>query len=117
MYTNCDVQYNHASYCIAADPALPPKPVELERISCDIGDIWKRVGVHLGLKLYKLNTIESDNPKSNANAAWTMLQQWSQLNKNVSRNVLYQAIECCRNKKGMYVTTYYKLYMHQHSWY
>ena len=114
LCTECDVQCNHASYCIAADPALPPKIVELGRIAGTIGGIWKRVGVELGLDPYKLDTIESDNPKDNENAALTMLRHWRQLDKNVSRKVLQKAIKHCRNKKGMYVTTYYCICIKTH---
>ena len=80
------------------DPDLPLEDIELGRIAVTIAPIWQRVGLELGLPLYKLNTMEIDNPGRNVMAALTMLLTWKDLDKNVSRRTLYQAIDNCKAK-------------------
>ena len=79
----------------------PPSDKELGRTSIKIAYMWKRVGTELGLEGYHLDAIESDNPKSCQTACQRMLLKWKELNNNVSRRTLSQAIEYCRaNSKG-----------------
>ena len=70
---------------------------ELQNISDKIADIWTEVGLELGLKLYKLNVINVENP---ANAPYIMLNKWKETNRKASISVLNKAIEKCRAKKG-----------------
>ena len=77
-------------------------PVELRKISDQIADIWKEVGLELGLDPRKLNTIKLDHPNNNAKASLYMLLRWKDMNEKTSRNVLYQAIESCRANRGIY---------------
>ena len=88
---------------VTIDLDLPPQPIELGRISIKIADIWKRVGLELGLQPYQLNTIELNHPNHNENASLDMLLKWSDANKNATRRTLNQVIELCQNIGGMYL--------------
>ena len=77
------------------------------RIAERIGGIWKRVGLELGLPLYKLNTIEADNPGRNFMAAVAMLSTWKDINENFSRSKLKEAINSAQTSKGMYLVFYF----------
>ena len=89
------------------DHDKPPTTKELGRISNEIAYMWKRVGVELGLEGYRLNIIEKDYPKS-VDACFHMLQKWTELNRDVSNRVLYQAIEYCKDNKGIVHVVGYK---------
>ena len=79
----------------------PPNEKELGRISDKIAYMWRRVGIELGLEAYQLDTIESDYPKSCEKACLHMLFKWRELNNNVSRRVLSEAIKYCKlNREG-----------------
>ena len=86
---------------------LPPTTIEFGRISGEITEIWKRVGLELGLKPHKLNTIELEHVNSKRNASLDMLFTWRDANINVSRRVLNQATERamkrCQANGGMYL--------------
>ena len=95
MYINTTV------VLLYTDPDLPPEDIELGRIAVEIAHIWQRVGLELGLPLHKLKTMENDNPGRSVMAALTMLSTWKDLDENVSRRTLYQAIDNCK-AKGMF---------------
>ena len=79
----------------------PPSDKELGRKSKEIAYMWERVGTELGLEANHLYTIKRDNPNSSETACLHMLFKWKQLNNNVSRRVLSQAIEYCKvNREG-----------------
>ena len=84
----------------------PPSDKDLERISNKIAYIWKRVGVKLGLEACRLHAIESDYSKSCKDACLHMLFEWRDLNNNVSRRVLDQAIKDCKNNREGIVCIY-----------
>ena len=92
------------------DPELPLKDYELQRYTDKIVDIWKRVGLKLGLKLSTLNAIELSNPES---AASEMLIKWKEMKNNPPRKVLHQAIDNCRaeTNEGMYIVFYNYMYI------
>ena len=82
---------------------------ELLKISYEIGDIWKEVGLKLKLERNRLNTIELNNLCHNEKAALDMLFAWKAANDNVSLGVLNEAIKWCRTNiskayrfRGMY---------------
>ena len=75
-------------------------PKELRKISVEIADIWKEVGLELGLPPYKLDTIKLNHPNENEKASLDMLLKWREVNKNVSREELNKAIKECRAKRG-----------------
>ena len=108
--------HNNNSNCIVTDPELPPKSIELGRIANEISDIWKEVGLELGLEKYKLDTIELNNPHHNEKSSLDMLFKWKSVNTKSSRKILSQAIKLCRVRvaaEGMYLfyTTSYGLYV------
>ena len=81
----------------------PPSDKELGRKSNEIVCMWREVGTELGLEAHHLDIIERDNPNSSDKACQCMLHKWKQLNNNVSRRVLSQAIEYCKvNREGKY---------------
>ena len=82
-------------------------PPELRRISNDIADIWKEVGLELGLKQQKLNSIELDHPNHNTKASLDMLLHWRNVNINASRRVLKQAIKKCQTNRGTNIVECY----------
>lgn len=57
--------------------------------------MWKDVGVQLGLEAYQLDAIEIDHSESLNDACFHMLLKWMELDKNVSRRELHQAIKYC----------------------
>ena len=75
-------------------------PKELRKISVEIADIWKEVGLELDLPPYKLDTIKLNHPNENEKASLDMLLKWREVNKNVSRKELNKAIKECRAKRG-----------------
>ena len=75
--------------------------VELQKKSNDIADIWKKVGLELGLSPEKLNFIELNHPNHNAKASLDMLQHWQKVNTNASQEMLTQAIKECRDYEGI----------------
>ena len=93
-------------YCTAVGPELPPEDRELWRYAEKIVNIWKKVGLELGLTRSKLLVIEANNHDRNENAALDMLMKWKDATKNPSQRVLHQAIENCRAQQaisGMYL--------------
>ena len=83
----------------------PPTDKEIVRMHKSIAYMWKNIGVALDLKAHKLKAIEKDNPNSCENACLEMLLTWKELNFNVSRRVLHQAIVDCEQevkRKGMH---------------
>ena len=99
-------------YVYYADLDSPPTSIELGRISDEIADIWKRVGLELDLKLHKLNAIELNHPHFNKNASREMLFTWINAKINVSRRVLNKAIEYCRTNRGNTYSPFYNNYVH-----
>ena len=82
----------------------PPTDKELARMHAEIAYLWKNIGMCLDLKAYKLKAIEKDYPNSCEDACLEMLLTWKELNFNVSRRVLYQAITDSKQEvdsKGM----------------
>ena len=88
--------------CIVIDPERPPKSVELRRMSNQISDIWKEVGLELSLEKHELDTIELNHPHHNEKASLDMLFKWKSVNDRASLKTLNQAIIQCRTGKGMY---------------
>ena len=86
-------------------------PAELQRISNEIADIWKEVGMELGLKLHKLNSIELNHPNYNTKASLNMLLHWRDVNLNASRRVLKQAIKKCQTNGGTNIVECYLYYL------
>ena len=82
-------------YVYVADIESPPTPSEIRKTSNQIADIWKEVGLELGLSPQKLDTIELDHPNHNAKASLDMLFTWRKENINASRDILNQAIKEC----------------------
>ena len=81
---------------------IPLTSDELRAISDEIADIWKDVGLELGLSPLKLDTIEQlRNLNHEVNPSLDMLLKWKEANKNVSRRKLNQAIEECRGNRGI----------------
>ena len=85
--------------CFADLDPLPPK--ELRKVSVEIADIWKEVGLELDFPPHKLDTIKLNHPNENEKASLDMLLKWREENKNVSREVLNKAIAECRAKRGI----------------
>jgi len=85
-----------------ADLDGQPDTKELRKICDENADIWKRVGLELGLKPHELKIIELNNPKSQVHACLDMLEKWKSKNtsSNASRRILHHAIKCCRANKG-----------------
>ena len=103
-------------YYITVGPELPPEDRELWRYAEKIVNIWKKVGLELGLTRSKLLVIEANNHDRNENAALDMLMKWKDVTKNPSQRVLHQAIENCRAQQaisGMYLIScnYYTIYV------
>ena len=90
-------------HCIFIDLGLPLNDHELWSYGDEIAHIWKRVGLELGLRSSKLDTIDLDHPHQNKNAAIDMLKEWRESKNNPPRRVLYQAIENCETQaiRGM----------------
>ena len=109
-----DVRSMYTSYCIVVDFKSPPSPKELGRIAAGIADIWKRVGLELGFFPQKLKAIEQNHPGDNDMASLDMLMAWREININVGRSVLYQAIEYCRANRGTCITNIAK-HTHTHT--
>ena len=99
-YSNSNHTATHV--LVVVDPDLIPEETELCRIADEIKDIWKEVGIKLGLEERKLTKIAINNPGRDVMAAKDMLLTWNCINKKVSRRMLYQAIKWCRTNKGMY---------------
>lgn len=110
MYANClaIIYFIIYSYCIIVDPELPLKDYELQRNADKIVDIWKMLGVVLGLKLSTLNDIELRNPNNNERAALQMLTKWKKVKNNPPQKVLHQAIEDCKAQGNKDVFIYNK---------
>ena len=93
-------------YYVAVDLERPVNPKELTRIADGIADIWKRVGLELGLSPQKLNTIERNHHGNNGDASLDMLLKWREINIKVARSVLHQAIDYCRANRGTHLLIY-----------
>ena len=66
--------------------------------------MWEKVGIFLRLKTPKLKAIAKDHTDSCEDACFEMLLSWKELDFNVSRRMLDQAIKDCKwllEKKGM----------------
>ena len=90
--------YKHKYICVA-DSASPLTPNEIWKISNQIADIWKEIGLELGLNPQTLDTIELDHPNHNAKASLDMLFTWRKENIIASRSILNQVIKKYRTKK------------------
>ena len=93
-------------FYIFADIESQPTPAELRRISNAIADIWKKVGLELGLRPQKLNSIELNHPNHNTKASLDMLLHWRGAKIHTSRRVLKQAIKKYQTNKGTNIYIY-----------
>ena len=82
------------------DLEIPLTSDELRAFSDKITDIWRDVGLELGLSPLKLDTIEQlHNLNHEVNPSLDMLLKWKETSKNVSRRKLNQAIEECQGNR------------------
>ena len=87
-------------YCV--DLESPLTFDELRAASDKIADIWRDVGLELGLSPLKLDTIEQlHNLNHKVNPSLDMLLKWKEANENVSRRKLNQAIKECRGNASI----------------
>ena len=104
-YFGHEKKWNYSIFMLCTlyiDLEVPLTSDELRAISDEIADIWKGVGLELGLSPLKLDTIEQlCNLNHEVNPSLDMLLKWKEANKNVSRRKLNQAIEECQDNGGI----------------
>jgi len=69
-----------------------PEPKDLQRFLVDYGELWRDIGLQLGLKTAILNQVASAHPMQNRECFRVTLEKWSMLNDGVTWRNLELAI-------------------------